>query len=449
MAAAAGETRPLNGGGNGVMLHSKKRLLVASNAAAEDNVLTFTGRGSVALCKILEPLSPLLNYYEVEILASGGREHPRVGVGVGSRMYPASNQPGWKRKSIGYHADDGRLYHQRGHGRAFGPKCTTGDVMGCGIDFTTVDDSGGIQVFFTKNGQLVGEQQKMGRPQDGFYPLFGLHGKDEKVAYIGHRKCVFETLSEPMETNNSPSDFWLRANGVKFIESNSVSSTLEYAGLGDDLKDVAFAQANFPLDPINHYFELEILEGGRKCIVAIGLCSVTYPMHRYPGWNDGGIGYHGDDGKLFCGKDKSSDFGPTCTAGDRMGCGVRFKKDGDVAWNKGDESGSDLEDEDMLGDEYEMFDYDFEDSDYSDDDFDELFERRMIKIHRRAVKQESTTSCRSSRGKKQRELTVYFTKNGELVGETECRVPSGGFYPVIAMGSRGERIRVDFEPLSG
>ena len=34
--------------------------------------------------------------------------------------------PGWNRDSIGYHADDGKLYHERGMGVNFGPKCAKG-----------------------------------------------------------------------------------------------------------------------------------------------------------------------------------------------------------------------------------------------------------------------------------------------------------------------------------
>ena len=47
-----------------------------------------------------------------------------------------------------------------------------------------------------------------------------------------------------------------------------------------------------------------------------------------------------------------------------------------------------------------------------------------------------------------RTCTVYFTKNGERVGETECEMPRGGFYPVVAMLSLGEKIRVNFNPLT-
>ena len=66
-----------------------------------------------------------------------------------------SRMPGWNRNSCGYHADDGKLYHERGMGSVFGPTCTDGDRMGCGVDFGTDCGSGYVNVFFTKNGNQV------------------------------------------------------------------------------------------------------------------------------------------------------------------------------------------------------------------------------------------------------------------------------------------------------
>lgn len=36
--------------------------------------------------------------------------------------------PGWNRDSIGYHADDGKLFHEKGYGANFGPTCTEGNI---------------------------------------------------------------------------------------------------------------------------------------------------------------------------------------------------------------------------------------------------------------------------------------------------------------------------------
>lgn len=46
------------------------------------------------------------------------------------------------------------------------------------------------------------------------------------------------------------------------------------------------------------------------------------------------------------------------------------------------------------------------------------------------------------------QVTVYFTKNGEVVGETPMSVPEGGLYPTIGV-SDGDRVSVDFAAVSG
>lgn len=421
---------------SGVKLHGKGRVTTGANAKVEGNVFTYCGvGGSTGLVKIMEPLSPLLNYFEIEILACG--EESAIGVGAGHSAYPQRAMPGWERNSIGYHADDGKLYHERGFGRQFGPRCTTGDRMGCGLQFSGDGDVSSVNVFFTKNGCQVGNTERMQRPLYGFYPLIGLHSCGEKVRYLGHWRRLPETLQEPMEVDNSPSEYWLRSNGIWFTHDKL---TLEYAGNRVAGQDVGMAQANFPISLRNHYFELKILEEGNEGAIAIGLGRISYPLHRHPGWNSGSVGYHADDGQLFKGFGIGKEFGPRCSAGDRMGCGVKFSLDDEEEWEtKSSESGSDYNEKD-----YSESDDDDEDDDEDDDDSDDS---DFFKMHRSRKHMSRSTSHPGASSKKQ--WVVYFTKNGEVVGETRCVVPRGGFYPVVAMLSKGEKIVVNFEPLSG
>ena len=46
---------------------------------------------------------------------------------------------------------------------------------------------------------------------------------------------------------------------------------LEYTGRGKSIIDVGLAQARSPLDTTNHYFEIEIVDPGENCYIAIGL----------------------------------------------------------------------------------------------------------------------------------------------------------------------------------
>lgn len=46
---------------------------------------------------------------------------------------------------------------------------------------------------------------------------------------------------------------------------------LEYVGKGNSIMDVGLAQARQPLTTRRHYYELEIVDAGEKCYIALGL----------------------------------------------------------------------------------------------------------------------------------------------------------------------------------
>ena len=413
--------------------------ICGSNAEIEGDFFKFKGvGGSVGVVKMTEPVSPMLNYFEYEIIDKGSRT--AIGIGVGEHKYPLDRMPGWNKCGIGYHADDGRLFHENGFGRAFGPLCTTGDRMGCGIDFDPALENGYVYIFFTKNGIQVSEPIKMKRPLFGFYPLVGLHSPGEKVRYLGHWRRLPQHIHEPMEIDNAPASYWLRSNGIRYLED---ALTLEYDADGLARQDVGIAQANYQISRTNHYFELEILDSGQNGWIAIGLAKSTYLLTKHPGWCAGSVGYHADNGHIYKEKGQGDPFGSTCTVGDVMGCGVRFTSE--CSTGKPSSIDEETADEEDIDRDFFHFEEGDNYDDYYDDDDDILFRHGLRQNIRRFSKQ-SPKKSDSSRNQK---CVVYFTKNNELIGETECSVPKGGFYPVVAMLSRGEKIRVNLYPLSG
>ena len=61
-------------------------------------------------------------------------------------------------------------------------------------------------------------------------------------------------------------DDWLRLHDVRMV-----GQTIEYVGRGKSLVDVGLAQARTPICTRNHYFEIEIVDPGASCYIAIGL----------------------------------------------------------------------------------------------------------------------------------------------------------------------------------
>ena len=306
-----------------VKLRILQRLSVSSNSLVRGDIFMYAGKREVGVVKILEPMSPLLNYFEYEIIDRG--EKCAIGIGVGELEYPLDRMPGWNEKGIGYHADDGYLYNQSGFGIQLGPTSTKGDRMGCGVDFDTDLGYGYVSVFFTRNGQQVSKPIKMKRPTHGLYPLVGMHSKGEKVRYLGHCRRLPDSIQPCTSVDISP---WVRSNGVKFLDDGL---TLEYCGEGlqPEGQDVGAAQTlNYCMENGNHHFEMVIQESGKGGMLAIGLASSTYPLHLCPGSSIGSIAYRTDNGLLYRGDEQGTPFGSVCTEGDTVGCGFQQCDDG-------------------------------------------------------------------------------------------------------------------------
>ncbi len=430
---------------DGVKLHSK-RYCCGRNATVDGDIFMFKGvGGSVGVVKIVEPINPMLNYFEYEILERGNK--CAIGIGLGEHSYPLDRMPGWNRNGIGYHADDGRMFYQDGYGKQFGPTCTKGDRMGCGIDFNNDAGYSHCNIFFTKNGEQVGDVVRMKKPVYGLYPIIGMHSRGEKVRYLGHWHRQRSGLQEPMVINTSPSNSWLRSNNIKFTDDGL---TLQYWGEGANRKDAGIAQANFCLDRQQHYFEMTLvaMTPGKDGLFAIGLAASTYPLHRFPGMNVGSVWYYACNGHVYKEDNRGEPIGPTCTEGDVMGCGIDFPLEASGASVIGAtstmgaaviEADSDSEEE-VVMDEVEWMVSSDED-DYLDDFLDDP-ELNKYMYRRKPV-------FKAKKVKISDKCTVFFTKNGERIGDTECMLPQGGFYPVVALQSQGESVRVNFNPLTG
>ncbi|CAG8705945.1 12423_t:CDS:2, partial [Acaulospora morrowiae] len=92
------------------------------------------------------PIAPKcgLFYFEVTIVNEG--DNGNIGIGLCTKTANLNAMPGWEDGSWGYHGDDGKCFHSLGVGRVYGPLFTTGDTIGCCLNFLY------NTVFYTKNG---------------------------------------------------------------------------------------------------------------------------------------------------------------------------------------------------------------------------------------------------------------------------------------------------------
>ncbi|XP_068999683.1 SPRY domain-containing protein 3 isoform X2 [Embiotoca jacksoni] len=383
----------------------------------DGDTLSYQGNSEEVGCYVAgHPLSKGNCYFEVTIVDPGVRG--TIAVGLVPKFYRLDHQPGWLPYSVAYHADNGKLYNGNPVGQQFGPKCARGDRIGCGIHSENIE-AGFTTVFFTKNGKEVGSVE-VPVSAEGLFPAVGMHSMGEEVKVDLQAEWFLEE-DDSMMMVDSHEDDWGRLYDVR------VSGTLlEYVGKGKSIMDVGLAQARQPLTTRCHYYEVEIVDAGEKCYIALGLARRDYPKNRHPGWSRGSVAYHADDGKIFHGSGVGDAFGPRCFKGDIMGCGIMFPRDyildGEAVvddWDQLEVRPGRVQNVLYLNDEEEEEEEEEEDGE--------------------EVEQEQEG----------RKVTVFFTRNGKLMGRREMLVPLGGLYPTVGMLSSGEKVKVDLHPLSG
>ncbi|XP_033987725.1 SPRY domain-containing protein 3 [Trematomus bernacchii] len=381
----------------------------------DGETLSYQGNSEEVGCYVAgHPLSKGNCYFEVTIVDTGVRG--TIAVGLVPKFYRLDHQPGWLPYSVAYHADNGKIYNGNPVGQQFGPKCARGDHIGCGIHSENIE-AGFTTVFFTKNGKEVGSVE-VPVSAEGLFPAVGMHSMGEEVKVDLQAEWFLE-VDDSMMMVDSHEDDWGRLFDVR------VSGTLlEYVGKGKSIMDVGLAQARQPLTTRCHYYEVEIVDAGEKCYIALGLARKDYPRNRHPGWSRGSVAYHADDGKVFHGSGVGDAFGPRCLKGDIMGCGIMFPRDY------------------ILDEEGDV------------DDWDRLEVRQgragvQNILYLNDEEEEEEDGEEGEQGQEARKVTVFFTRNGKLMGRREMRVPPGGLFPTVGMLSSGEKVKVDLHPLSG
>ena len=177
---------------------SKSGDQVTVSKKGEYTMIRSKGRGhEFGGVRMRRPMSKERNYFEVTLLETVGVGE--IGIGIGHEKYILSDMPGWEDGSIGYHADDGGLFHEQGFAKLHGPRCVQGDKMGCGVDFTH-SENGYVHVWFTKNGETVIKPQVFELPATSarnIYPLIGMRASGQEVQYMGYCQKEPPTDGEP------------------------------------------------------------------------------------------------------------------------------------------------------------------------------------------------------------------------------------------------------------
>ncbi|KAK3827009.1 MAG: hypothetical protein J3R72DRAFT_374333 [Linnemannia gamsii] len=154
----------------------------------DDLQVRYTGPGKAdsdaSAIRANRPIPPQCGVYYYEVLIKSNGQQGYIGIGACNANVALDRLPGWEPLSWGYHGDDGNGFEGCGNGRPFGPVFTTGDVIGCGINFRD------MTLFYTKNGIYLGVAFRNLKGQ--LYPTVGMRTSGEIVeANFGQRDFVF------------------------------------------------------------------------------------------------------------------------------------------------------------------------------------------------------------------------------------------------------------------
>ncbi|KAF7079099.1 hypothetical protein CFC21_083395 [Triticum aestivum] len=187
------------------------------------------------------PMHRAVYYFEMTVRNAGLKG--QTSIGFTTESFKMRRQPGWESQSCGYHGDDGYLYRGPGKSESFGPKFTSGDIIGAGINYIEQ------LLFFTKNGSLIGAFPK--DIKGPLYPTIAVHSQDEELTVnFGKEQFCFDIegyILEQKMTQQSISDkLYLQPDISHWI----VRSYLLHYGYQDTLNSFDAASETDP--PANH-----------------------------------------------------------------------------------------------------------------------------------------------------------------------------------------------------
>ncbi|GBC15738.2 concanavalin A-like lectin/glucanase domain-containing protein [Rhizophagus irregularis DAOM 181602=DAOM 197198] len=130
-------------------------------------------------------------YYEITILSNSNKDKTIIAIGLATKKYPTNRLPGCNTHSVGFHSDEGRIFHNEKYtGSKYSDKWgEVNDVIGCGY----VPNTG--QVFFTMNGKNLGDAYT-GLFYDKWYPTIGSNGFCRLKVNFGKKEFKYKEAND-------------------------------------------------------------------------------------------------------------------------------------------------------------------------------------------------------------------------------------------------------------
>ncbi|KAG2235865.1 hypothetical protein INT48_008168, partial [Thamnidium elegans] len=167
----------------------KSRYLEISSNGYDLSYTTRLGKNDVSETATIHTNFPIrpqcgIYYFEIRVVRKGRDGYFAIGF---TRFNTKLDRlPGGDKHSYGYHGETGQVY-QHGLGSSYGPTFSSGDTIGCCINFSNSN------AFFTKNGVSLGYAFENIDTTELLYPSIGLSTCGEQMtANFGQEPFIFD-----------------------------------------------------------------------------------------------------------------------------------------------------------------------------------------------------------------------------------------------------------------
>ncbi|KAL6714092.1 hypothetical protein ACLMJK_008586 [Lecanora helva] len=144
------------------------------------------GEHEAAATRSDHPMPPQCGIYYFEVYIDSKGKDGMIGIGFSGASASLERLPGWEPDSWAYHGDDGKSFCCQSQGKNYGPMFTSGDIIGCGVNFMTGNG------FFTKNGVFLGNAFKDLKDIKA-YPSIGMKRHSAQLhVNFGQRPFVYD-----------------------------------------------------------------------------------------------------------------------------------------------------------------------------------------------------------------------------------------------------------------
>ena len=148
--------------------------------------------------KCIHPMAKVC-YFEMTVRNAG--EGAVIGIGLSKTSIKDRNGvfPGWGNGSIGYHGDDGKLFHDSGTPLATCEPYGRGDTVGCCLKRMKITEYGYGKTlqfcFFTLNGKRLEPTRTL--DEGDFFPTIAIGcGGAEVETNLGQKEFVFRIIGK-------------------------------------------------------------------------------------------------------------------------------------------------------------------------------------------------------------------------------------------------------------